>query len=69
MRSNAEKEFASRYPNVRIEVVYDRFGRFYRVYAADYLCAESYSRQNAFANALSWAKDGLITPDPEEVCA
>ena len=67
MVSNAEKQFRAEYPNARHTSTPDRFGPFYRVYAGDYLCAESYSLANAYKDALDWAHDGLITPDPDEV--
>lgn len=66
--SNAEREFRAAYPNARIERHRTRWSGVYnyQVYAGDYLCAESYAPRLAFAQALEWARTGLITPDPSE---
>lgn len=67
MISNAERDFRAKYPNARVSMRKDRFGTMVSVYAGDYLCAESYSRANAFSNALEWEREGYILPDPDEV--
>lgn len=67
--SKAELAFREKYPNTRVESVPSHIPGLtrYRVFAGDYLCAESVSRAFAFSTALHDAEDGIITPDPHEV--
>jgi hypothetical protein len=67
MLSNAEKDFKALYKNARHVADRETLGTKFTVYAGDYLCAESYSRQNAYNNALEWTQAGFIQPDRDEV--
>lgn len=61
-----EVEFKSRFPYANVRPS----GRKYRpfeVYAGDYLCADGATKREAFANALEYAVNNLITPDPNEM--
>lgn len=69
--SKAEKEFTHRFPHTRVEETPK--GKYalptFKVFAGDYLCAESYTRTQAFAESLRLVDQGLITPDPHELSA
>jgi hypothetical protein len=65
-----ERSFRAKYPNARcIETKSSLPGGLstFTVYAGDYLCAESWGRGRAFMMASQYERDGLITPDPNEV--
>ena len=68
--TQAEKQFRAKYPNTRLvveKVGVGTLGMRYTVYAGDYLCAESWNKQRAFAQALELEEAGFIQPDPNEV--
>jgi hypothetical protein len=65
-QSIAETEFIAKYPNARV-VPYPDLGYRFAIYCGDYLCAGARTRGRAFAEALRYDMDGIITPDPNEV--
>jgi hypothetical protein len=66
-QSIAEIEFTAKYPNARVVPAPDLMGYRFAIYCGDYLCAGGRTRGRAFAEALRYDRDGIITPDPNEV--
>lgn len=61
----AEVEFRAKYPHANVRPAHGDASLF-TVYAGDYICSTGGTVAGAFAQALKWDKEGLITPDPDE---